>query len=172
MYMVRARGVRWFPPHARGWTAGRSVVPARGLGFPRTRGDGPRARRGAQRRGWLFPPHARGWTRCSELTDRATEVSPARAGMDRSRRRSRSGFSSFPPHARGWTHECFPRTRGEWTFRAIRTRRVSRFPPHARGWTARSVDEARRFPRSGDGPQTRAASFAVFPPHARGWTHG
>ena len=90
-----------FPPHTRGWTpahppgratpavspahAGmdprrRSATPRR-LRFPRTRGDGPRARR-ASRRTWAFPPHTRGWTADGKIVAEFKLVSPAHAGMD------------------------------------------------------------------------------------------
>ena len=135
--------VRMFPPHARGWTAAERcaaraevVSPARagmdpgprswrGVSgcFPRTRGDGPTGRSGSWRV-CVFPPHARGWTRSLAAYASCGRVSPARAGMDRSRRSSSRPRTSFP------------RTRGDGPSWDSRTSSRCRFPPHARGWTA------------------------------------
>ena len=151
---------RWrrFPPHARGWTeSSRSrsrspdVSPARAgmdlaptqrdsgfAGFPRTRGDGPGAGP-AIRRECRFPPHARGWTRHGDRWDQGSEVSPARAGMDRR-------WSA--PAARQYG---FPRTRGDGPL--ISRCAIGRyaFPPHARGWTRQPppLDSRVRVRRSG-----------------------
>ena len=131
-----------FPPHARGWTAGRSARPPhdevsparagmdpggarrgrRGRRFPRTRGDGPwwRATRATRP---TFPPHARGWTRRRYQRQRHHRVSPARAGMDRIRSDARRQRRSFP------------RTRGDGPQQRLLDLGGQRFPPHARGWT-------------------------------------
>ena len=71
-------------------------------------------------------------------------VSPARAGMDRSRNRVRRTGASFP------------RTRGDGPGAAL----------------AKAAPSA-SFPRTrGDGPRSVSAGDdgAAFPPHARGWT--
>ena len=153
--------------------------------FPRTRGDGP-VMSTTSPGALTFPPHARGWTRSECRPGCSASVSPARAGMDPSRRRQRIGRSGFP------------RTRGDGPpFRCHGTA-YSWFPPHARGWTcwtesrwrtwavspARAgMDRVRftvevddeRFPRTrGDGPNPghSATTYTGFPPHARGWTQG
>ena len=192
-----------FPPHARGWTRrhdpgreDRRVSPARagmdprdsirlsaGLSFPRTRGDGP-SPPPRKRASDGFPPHARGWTQRRDLVRGFVAVSPARAGMDRSRISLELDWKRFP------------RTRGDGPSRTDFVPKAVRFPPHARGWTlmvngpfnvwvvspARAgMDRLRkatgdrdsRFPRTrGDGPcRLRSPTpRGPFPPHARGWT--
>ena len=192
-----------FPPHARGWTqtrlsrCGRAVVsPARaGMDpprparsprhrcFPRTRGDGPDRGAAIDPPRW-FPPHARGWTVASSSRARDRTVSPARAGMDRSRQPFAASFARFP------------RTRGDGPEGGADDPGDGLFPPHARGWTRANIIQTtgtivsparagmdprradlrampQRFPRTrGDGP-SRAAYWCPrlsFPPHARGWT--
>ena len=195
--------VAGFPPHARGWTVGpmrrlwpSRVSPARaGMDpggparhsrrdrFPRTRGDGP-STNGPIQRGSAFPPHARGWTRHVGLRHHGDAVSPARAGMDRARRRQNRRLTSFP------------RTRGDGPDSTTCPFSRNWFPPHARGWTCHpcprrhsgQVSPARAgmdrteqspqspapgFPRTrGDGPAFSESSGwrPSFPPHARGWT--
>ena len=156
---VQARGVRRFPPHARGWTRldllqgpEARVSPARaGMDpstsprtrsrsrFPRTRGDGPRTGSSSVR-DTAFPPHARGWTRsglgaCARLT-----VSPARAGMDRHRSNRHRRLHRFP-RTRGdgpvpghvIVYEVgFPRTRGDGPPADSHIPIQTQFPPHAR----------------------------------------
>ena len=131
-----------FPPHARGWTgvptpkrSAAPVSPARaGMdpprsehrtaapGFPRTRGDGPGSAytSGSPKR---FPPHARGWTHICTAVETGEVASPARAGMDRPRRRDDDLSASFP------------RTRGDGPAIWALLERDYRLPPHARGWT-------------------------------------
>ena len=131
-----------------------------------------------------FPPHARGWTLNDNNNPAALDVSPARAGMDRSSvGRAKWGRS-------------FPRTRGDGPAPGRGYAGDDRFPPHARGWTCTTGDPQGRgsvsparagmdpwpprsagcphsFPRTrGDGPGRRAARATPnsFPPHARGWT--
>ena len=192
-----------FPPHSRGWTpalgdptARMRVSPALAgmdlngtfpitgaLGFPRTRGDGPRILDGPSRAG-RFPPHSRGWTRCTGTMGRRTMVSPALAGMD--------------PQLRYRTSQTagFPRTRGDGPKAGVSGEKRTEFPPHSRGWTpgsrarltAAQVSPAlagmdpdapgrgraeHRFPRTrGDGPWKRPVCCirTWFPPHSRGWT--
>ena len=153
------------------------------LSFPRTRGDGPVNRTHSSGR-CRFPPHARGWTgrEMRELPDLG--VSPARAGMDRTR-----GTGGIPTRR-------FPRTRGDGPAYREFGGDAGQFPPHARGWTQIAgtgealldVSPARAgmdrieplyqyiedgFPRTrGDGPDTWDGwdTNETFPPHARGWT--
>ena len=154
-----------------------------GFGFPRRRGDGPDYSR-VLRDGILFPPQARGWTGVTLMRLKVSEVSPAGAGMDRSR------------EGNGEQTIGFPRRRGDGPLQGRERRANYRFPPQARGWTAvrdrsgclMSVSPAgagmdprqpparllrRRFPRRrGDGPMPKASSNRLdwFPPQARGWT--
>ena len=199
----RTRCSRSFPPRARGWTrrtrpnaAARSVSPASagmdprrptatpGLsGFPRERGDGPKAEAG-HRSIFVFPPRARGWTRRAVRILDAVRVSPASAGMDLA-----PGRRTPPPR-------CFPRERGDGPVSGKAGEAVDPFPPRARGWTlapecpqwtpsvspaSAGMDLGRsrlgaaglRFPRErGDGPlvEWRDARTTEFPPRARGWT--
>ena len=153
------------------------------MGFPRTRGDGPKPCE-LGKDYCSFPPHARGWTCASAARPPGRPVSPARAGMDRVVGGLFGGGGSFP------------RTRGDGPGTRSVPSRVLRFPPHARGWTGRDrarraaagVSPARagmdpgtrsaaccrgRFPRTrGDGPLSDRSAFdpGSFPPHARGWT--
>ena len=73
-------------PHARGWTRFMPLAVLRTLSFPRTRGDGPREKDRLVSMD-AFPPHARG-CRPRSRDDRGAgvSVSPARAGMDPTRR--------------------------------------------------------------------------------------
>ena len=95
--------------------------------FPRTRGDGPVQFKDAAR-GFEFPPHARGWTQTDAEKVAAEKVSPARAGMDRTRgdgpdaKEIRVVQDEFPPARAGmdprfgWLKRSrlsFPRTRGD-----------------------------------------------------------
>ena len=192
-----------FPPHSRGWTlAGQAdiephvvspalagmdrlrMIPKQpGIGFPRTRGDGPLPVFLFDRSP-AFPPHSRGWTLSRSSARRSTPVSPALAGMDRS------------PGGRKAGRLRFPRTRGDGPQDVPKVWCRGMFPPHSRGWTGsrnrckaeRSVSPAlagmdRRsiaeggttsgFPRTrGDGPFTVIAVLEKvgFPPHSRGWT--
>ena len=142
----RARGpaarTRPVSPHTRGWTravvarlrpvagfpahAGMDLIlgdgPRVGLGFPRTRGDGPLALDPEIGR-LRVSPHTRGWTRASERLVDGNKGFPAHAGMDPS-----------PPSCRR-ARPGFPRTRGDGP--APRPCRSSRVPvsPHTRGWT-------------------------------------
>ena len=192
-----------FPPHTRGWTCP-DRVPARrpgvspahagmdpaikssksvGVGFPRTRGDGPVEHPVGTLR-VAFPPHTRGWTRRAPGRDAPGCVSPAHAGMDPGTAPRRSRTTRFP------------RTRGDGPSTEDRPLFPTEFPPHTRGWT---LGQRRRsgthrvspahagmdrssppwpcgrscFPRTrGDGPQTinRNVEAGAFPPHTRGWT--
>ncbi len=192
-----------FPPHSRGWTVGRAarrrcpeVSPAlAGMDpssagpdrpprcFPRTRGDGPGTAKDAQHDA-PFPPHSRGWTFHRAAWATSAFVSPALAGMDRTRGRSTRLTCSFP------------RTRGDGPCSARRRRPRRRFPPHSRGWTgdapppaltpivspalagmdpggSRAPPGNPSFPRTrGDGPLPRCTTRSPrwFPPHSRGWT--
>ena len=202
-YQLLLRVADGFPPHSRGWTgrdltggAGGGVSPAlagmdptwtgrssTGGGFPRTRGDGPRALMTAIDVG-SFPPHSRGWTVPLYPISRSNVVSPALAGMDRIPAEVRTGRRSFP------------RTRGDGPGRRVLGPVRPGFPPHSRGWTRGSVDRAdggavspalagmdrgsvsagfasRGFPRTrGDGPEGEInhEPREGFPPHSRGWT--
>ena len=93
--------VQVFPPQARGWTVDEEIPPGprhvspAGAGmdlsiptksavapcFPRRRGDGPDTKtyRGTCS---TFPPQARGWTAHLRMGRKASQVSPAGAGMD------------------------------------------------------------------------------------------
>ena len=198
-----ALGPPKFPPHARGSTmaehlAGHpgNVSPACAgidlsrlfraldlLRFPRMRGDRPH-RRNPRRRGALFPPHARGSTSSRWSGGPRYMVSPACAGIDRSKAVVRSERCCFPrmrgdrPRYKGWPTPLPP------------------FPPHARGSTAPTlarvvggtvspacagIDPTRflgpitlfSFPRMrGDRPYRGSFGRAKesFPPHARGST--
>ena len=194
---------RMSPPRTRGWTwtpfavgAAGAVSPAHAgmdpsrptlvpsdAGLPRARGDGPIT---------VFrpaidessPPRTRGWT-CRHpylLSDRW--VSPAHAGMDRTRttgaRRSRG-----LPRARGdgpWFpsehHRAAlspPRTRG-WTSRRLESRRRGHVSPAHAGMDLRGCTEGAEepsLPRArGDGPVAvyRPAIDQESPPRTRGWT--
>src|SRR5690606_16734120 len=104
-----------FPPHTRGSTPVRiaalelvevspayaGIDPPRAattrvvLSFPRIRGDRPR-RPGREDEAGGFPPHTRGSTLTSAGARENFVVSPAYAGIDRDRRRSRQRHSGFP----------------------------------------------------------------------------
>ncbi len=191
------------PPHARGWTlrgccrhSPRRGSPARAgmdprrlavrgtcTRLPRTRGDGPLAKR-RDTPPKRAPPHARGWTPNDVVRQLCAWGSPARAGMD-------------PPPPSAWPSRLgLPRTRGDGpaTKREAMSHRTA--PPHARGWTrheershesphgspARAGMDPRRaarwaaargLPRTrGDGPKLLSdyRPLVQAPPHARGWT--
>ena len=199
----RQLGLVEFPPQARGWTQrdrgghhDAEVSPA-GAGmdpwsfscgwrsgcFPRRRGDGPHHPHDP-RETTRFPPQARGWTPLPAPMIRYRFVSPAGAGMDRSK----------------GTQVClvvrFPRRRGDGPLFGASSPAVPGFPPQARGWTLdepeavgdpgvspagagmdpgsrRTPPASGRFPRRrGDGPDRwRGACICEsFPPQARGWT--
>ena len=120
-----------FPPHARGWTWGRSgsrrYLVRAGMdmhesacfpSFPRTRGDGPKSGSGGRVPRRMFPPHARGWTLERLRTHNGFPRTHGPCSL-----RCLSGLRSFP------------RTRGDGPRSHRSDRRCSRFPPHARGWT-------------------------------------
>ncbi len=73
------------PPPTRGWTLAPTIEDTPVLVSPRPRGDGPPHRRTA---GFCLrsPPPTRGWTRADRGVARIVPVSPAHAGMDRTRR--------------------------------------------------------------------------------------
>ena len=157
-------------PPTRGWTqrtdTGRNIdygfpahagmdrlTPARrpvGTGFPRPRGDGPRACLHVGTVARVSPP-TRGWTVEGPHAPQSRRGFPAHAGMDRNRlhqRRPRTGRTGFPAHAGmdpRWLHQRS----------AHRTGMVS---PPTRGWTAAMAIECKSrslewFPRPrGDGP--------------------
>ena len=191
------------PPHPRGWSGravahvdGPAVSPAPAgmvldrrwregnpFSLPRTRGDGPWCRQGADFPP-LSPPHPRGWSAWRAGAGVHRRVSPAPAGMVRR-------LSAF--HARS---RCLPRTRGDGPDIAQAPHRLTRSPPHPRGWSLAphaqrgddqvspalagmvpeqptSVIEHDRLPRTrGDGPGTlrRYAVEGGSPPHPRGWS--
>ena len=128
LMMMPAR-VAMFPPHARPRRLRRSVR------FPRMRGDGPCGLSCARCRP-AFPPHARGWTLPRDVHWPACSVSPACAGMDRSRHRSPQPSKSFP------------RMRGDGPMGAVNELLTPMFPPHARGWTAAGGHRALSVPVS------------------------
>ena len=183
-----------FPPHTRGWTAGaharavrRRVSPAhagmdRGaswctgsLGcFPRTRGDGP-LQYLIEAAGAGFPPHTRGWTLRMRCARDPCDVSPAHAGMDRTRGRRTRGPHRFPRTrgdgpAAGYVAgaRCFPRTRGDGPRLGDDGKPAHPFPPHTRGWTLAALELRRCFPRTrGDGPdESLMLNSDVSPAHA------
>ena len=141
--LATIRGSGAFPPQARGWTA-RSCRTARTtrvspagagmdrpksqqllseLGFPRRRGDGPRAVQHSI--GWSkFPPQARGWTFLIGRFFLFHWVSPAGAGMDPE------------PSSLSYGTPGFPRRRGDGPVTFTGTPSSRAFPPQARGWTA------------------------------------
>ena len=129
-------------PHTRGWTleaAGdRRVTPGfpahagmdrslgsrcfPGLGFPRTRGDGPGT---APSESTLAPvsPHTRGWTHATPRRAGGLIGFPAHAGMDPGRDLTDRQSSGFP------------RTRGDGPSHGNGCLRQGRVSPHTRGWT-------------------------------------
>ena len=133
------------PPHARGWTdevagpvQGVAGSPAcagmdlcsrrtrqRSPWLPRMRGDGPIFTHPG-RGGSTAPPHARGWTASSPASDLPAVGSPACAGMDRCRARSRRCCQRLP------------RMRGDGPYYTAHALIAKEAPPHARGWTPRS----------------------------------
>ena len=158
----------WFPPQARGWTAGTLFAsldtPARW--FP------------PQARGWTlwtlekkrpmvvqFPPQARGWTLdTGDLTSRPAARFPRRRGDGPLTRSAMWSMWTFPPQARGWT-----RCRST----PAHHRNVS---PAGAGMDRLSMKGSRPglgFPRRrGDGPWGECIKSQTwpFPPQARGWT--
>ena len=184
-------------PPARGWTGWRRrrhrcrrVFPARAgmdrsaaLGaigapsVPRPRGDGPKQLEGAQAMLQCSPP-ARGWTGEGFL-DTASEVFPARAGMDR-RWSSAAGARPCVPRPRGDGPEmehrpsgsaisrCVPRPRGDGRRRltdlVFPARAGMDRPRGGRSSSWRSVPRPR-----GDGPPYRTGRLdtsGVFPARA------
>ena len=191
------------PPHTRGWTeklarlegdhgaspahAGMdpgTVFPyALKASFPRTRGDGPSAKRSCSYTSKL-PPHTRGWTLHRVLVALPTVASPAHAGMDLPQPSQHAGIRRFP------------RTRGDGPDEELGGGYLSGLPPHTRGWTlglARAIGRemaspahagmdrrpssghapASSFPRTrGDGPAECEPQPLppALPPHTRGWT--
>ena len=197
------RAARRVSPHTRGWTRGggqgapeQHGFPAHagmdpvnagagqsGLGFPRTRGDGPPPRP-LERAVYAVSPHTRGWTRPPALVLGLPAGFPAHAGMDL----YRAGRLEGAPR--------FPRTRGDGPSKSQPARSTSAVSPHTRGWTPggrrhvrviqgfpahAGMDRSRRcrdrattgFPRTrGDGPQQPAVDQHAgrVSPHTRGWT--
>ena len=193
------------PPHPRGWSRDRGSEPvsgevspapagmvrrfrkraAHGTGLPRTRGDGPDTGAVAGRDA-KSPPHPRGWSELPAAIPSRSQVSPAPAGMVRTRATSRRRA------------ERLPRTRGDGPLAPARWWRASASPPHPRGWSVlpglsaaeamvspapagmvRRWAGADRFhgslPRTrGDGPRSRPSAPALTrsPPHPRGWSAG
>ena len=94
------------------------------MGLPRTRGDGPRIRRGAARHD-RASPHTRGWTCCRWFPYPKPRGFPAHAGMDPPSR-SHAGSKS--------SGEASPHTRGDR--RGPRPDSPEAASPHTRGWTA------------------------------------
>ena len=190
-------------PPARGWTVLREaglgtvdVFPARAgmdrrrrrrwpscSGVPRPRGDGPMdGARGSSRHS--CSPPARGWTDDGVDAERHHAVFPARAGMDRRRRRRWRPQRRVPrPRGDGPTDlgvgsissSCSPPARG-WTGREEAGRRLLEVFPARAGmdrWTAPADRPATRVPRPrGDGPGQSIARVWVglCSPPARGWT--
>src|SRR5690606_27095216 len=109
---------------------GRTRVPGREA-LPRTRGDGP-ARRRYWRRSKGSPPHARGWTVRVHHTHSSYELSPARAGRDRT------------PCTGNRPLDALPRTRGDGPCEAMNWRASHSSPPHARGWTSKRLSIRKR----------------------------
>ena len=193
----------WASPHTRGWTRYLAAVAAGDQGFPahagmdpgrrgrmrqwrrlpRTRGDGPSARRRSSSRS-MASPHTRGWTRRGPRVALPLRGFPAHAGMDPHRRPRRCLRPGLPrtrgdgPVAAGVaaaSQRASPHTRG-WTVQAlVAGRGVGGFPAHAgmdpsrcRGPTWRD-----RLPRTrGDGPAFVLVELAAVraSPHTRGWT--
>ena len=171
-----------FPAHA-GMDPSRAAGGRCGIRLPRTRGDGPRARR-IRAPAPRASPHTRGWTSRCGVAAAPPSGFPAHAGMDPSasprpswarglprtrgdgpsHRASHRASDLASPHTRGWTrHRLPPRPR------------VSGFPAHA-GMDPRSTPAPVRhnwLPRTrGDGPLSpaRISGSAVASPHTRGWT--
>ena len=135
-------GRRAVSPHTRGWTRpasprlpGERGFPAHAgmdprllrqrrsrLGFPRTRGDGPRRVMKSGPPIWVSP-HTRGWTRVASLSGSCLHGFPAHAGMD--------------PRAspRGRLPTGFPRTRGDGPSARCDSAESISVSPHTRGWT-------------------------------------
>ena len=113
----------------------------KGSSFPRTRGDVPRAPT-PQKRCLRFPPHTRGCTPVDITVENLCIVSPAHAGMYRSKGLLAWRWSRFPrtrdvPHLRNkdlWD-KGFPRTRGDVPIDVPGFSCLERFPPHTRGCT-------------------------------------
>ena len=158
-------------------------VVGRRLWLPRTRGDGPGARIGAQSAAEA-PPHTRGWTPAPDARLAQLPGSPAHAGMD------------LRIERHDGRRRRLPRTRGDGPWIPAMTTRTASAPPHTRGWTwvgigpqgpaggspahagmdlaaGRRAEPEYRLPRTrGDGPDRRSvmALLAMAPPHTRGWT--
>ena len=129
-------------PHTRGWTHGEQHLLGVRLGFPahagmdpsptgttstrsrfpRTRGDGPAARRRSSVI-QLVSPHTRGWTWVDKVHWSGVEGFPAHAGMDPCRWPTRCGCGRFP------------RTRGDGPLRRLTRDQTNKVSPHTRGWT-------------------------------------
>ncbi len=149
---------------------------------PRASGDGPRrgAHRGRPRR---CSPRERGWPVDAGVHRQWDRVLPARAGMARSRRRSRRSCrraprasGDGPSRASGLDCSglCFPRERG-WPLVALREHPQHAVLPARAGMARsrrRSRRSCRRAPRaSGDGP-SRASGLdcsGLCFPRERGW---
>ena len=137
-------------PHTRGWTPRRARQCLCDRGFPahagmdplprpsrrccrwlpRTRGDGPRARRTDPVRR-AASPHTRGWTLNSPTIEHLCAGFPAHAGMD--------------PRTYGTTcSSCgLPRTRGDGPADSSHQSAGEMASPHTRGWTHRHDSQHR-----------------------------
>ena len=165
------------------------MVPARNgggwkpPGFPRPRGDGPRAPYDGERRHEV-PPPTRGWSSARHRGTRGRRGSPAHAGM-------------VPPRLWRISRRCwFPRPRGDGPEVGQLEARSREVPPPTRGWSrtpsgrhgmsAGSPAHAGMvhtrqlrgwlksgFPRPrGDGPlaELRIELTGTVPPPTRGWS--
>ena len=194
---------RWVSPHTRGWTptarcrgcAARGFPAHAGMDpseqrwlpttrrFPRTRGDGPKAKREIED-GVKVSPHTRGWTRRAYPLHTSRSGFPAHAGMDPRLRLDRRPDPGFP------------RTRGDGPVLPYQPAGPCSVSPHTRGWTPAEpallagtrgfpahagmdpcgpapAPTATRFPRTrGDGPvlDQKEAEKPAVSPHTRGWT--
>ena len=136
-----------FSPHTRGWSGAINfqihrvsvfpahagmVPPSRGTvcatrGFPRTRGDGPKAPRGRTPVA-RFSPHTRGWSQSYKGHGQAYIVFPAHAGM-------------VPPlKEKPGSGSSFPRTRGDGPNPRNCPSGQYPFSPHTRGWSLFPID--------------------------------
>ena len=171
-----------FPAHA-GMDLELTALEALIDGFPRPRGDGPRADQLRYLHGQVSPP-TRGWTPRCARPRRDRHGFPAHAGMDLEGQLTGVRTVRFPrprgdgprvPQRQSAAGEVSPPTRG-WTRRpSVRPHVYRGFPAHA-GMDHVNVDTRWRcagFPRPrGDGPSVpdwRAAPTMVSPP-TRGWT--
>ena len=170
------------PAHA-GMDPHRVAKSAYGNGFPRPRGDGPLAIVNRPPPS-VVPPPTRGWTPSPRHPGHDGQGSPAHAGMDFGRPRSRTPRSRFPR----------PRGDGPWPLGSKAD--TASVPPPTRGWTQQGQEDgpgghgspahagmdptfpesstkAWRFPRPrGDGPAgtTEILKKQTVPPPTRGWT--